>query len=77
MTREAAPIKATRYLAEGRLIVTAVANGKVTATARGDGAIHRLGYDGAWWCSCPARSDKCAHLYALRRVTAPDAGGWS
>lgn len=73
MVRETSAAKAGRYLIEGRIVVTAVSAGKVEATARGDGAVHRCGFDGSWWCSCPARSDQCAHLFALRRVTAPES----
>lgn len=78
MARENAAVKARRYLVEGRIIVTAVTGRQVEATARGDGAVHRMGFSGgAWWCSCPARSDRCAHLTALRQVTAPESDGAS
>jgi len=71
MTRESVPEKAARYLREGRLVVTAVSGDYVAALARGDGAIHQLGHEPGrgWWCSCPVRSDRCAHLAALRSVT--------
>ena len=74
MTRENAATKAMRYLTEGRLIVShARPNTSVRATCRGDGAVWRCGWDaGTWWCDCPARTDQCAHLRALRLVTAPD-----
>lgn len=73
MTRENAVSKAKRYLAEGRLVIIETRPGYVEATARGDGAIHRLGYlRGRWWCACPARSTQCSHLRALRLVTCPD-----
>lgn len=75
MTRTSAADKARTYLAEGRLIVIAAKPGTVTATCRGDGAIHDLGYrSGTWWCSCPCRTDQCAHLRALRLTTCPDLG---
>lgn len=72
--RENAQAKARRYLTEGRVIVThARANAIVRATCRGDGTVYQLGWDaGSWWCTCPARSDQCSHLHALRLVTAPD-----
>lgn len=72
--RENAATKARRYLTEARVIVTTAAPGNVTATARGDGAIYHLGYSGHWWCSCPVRTDQCAHLIALRLITCPDLG---
>jgi len=73
VTRENAFSKARRYLAEGRLVIAQAQPGYVEATARGDGAIYRLGYlRGQWWCACPARSDSCSHLLALRKVTAPE-----
>lgn len=68
MARESAATKATRYLAEGRLIVRAVGRGNVEATCRGDGAVYHVGWHGARWsCTCPARG-RCAHLIALGRV---------
>ena len=66
MSRETA----VRYLSEGR-IVTGVDGDQVTATCRGDGEVYQLGHEArrGWWCSCPVRSDRCAHLIALRSVT--------
>ena len=77
MTRENARSKATRYLIEGRIVITAVAPAHVTAIARGDGTLHRVTWHphrGGWSCTCPARSD-CAHLLAVRRVVAVDIDG--
>lgn len=72
-SREGAQAKARRYLVEGRVVLLRVAPGLVVARVRGDGAVHRCGYEhGAWWCSCPARTDQCAHLVAVRLTTAPD-----
>lgn len=69
MPREDALSKAKRYLGEARLLVTYVNGNKVIASCRGDGAVHKLTVDGwAWRCSCPARSDQCCHLRALRMV---------
>ena len=61
MSREDAVAKARRYLAEGRLLVTGVSGDHVTAACRGDGEIYRLGHNpgDGWWCSCPARTDRC------------------
>ena len=72
--RENAAAKGRRYLTEGRVIVTAARAGHyVRAAIRGDGTVYRAGWDaGTWWCRCPARTDQCAHLAALRLVTAPD-----
>lgn len=73
MARENAATKATRYLTEGRLIVTAVDRLEVHATCRGDGHLWHQHYRaGLWTCTCPARTDQCAHLRALRTVTAVD-----
>lgn len=72
--RENAASKGRRYLIEGRLIVTHARPGvSVRATCRGDGTVWHLGWDaGSWHCDCPARSDQCSHLLALRLTTAPD-----
>ena len=70
MPREAAHDKGRRYLTEGRLLLVSVSDDEIAARCRGDGEVHRLGFNGAdrWWCSCEARTDKCAHLVALRLV---------
>jgi hypothetical protein len=47
MSREDAATKARRYLAEGRLLVTAVSGDHVTAGCRGDGAVYRPGHNTA------------------------------
>ncbi len=71
--RESAAIKARRYLAEGRVTITDVRSDKVVAVVRGDGAHYDAGYaHGQWTCDCPAVTDRCSHLYALRLVTCPD-----
>lgn len=71
MSRESAEAKASRYLSQGRLIISRVAPGEVDATCRGDGAVYRVGYRrGQWFCDCPARG-RCAHLLALGLVVAP------
>lgn len=73
MTRETAAAKATRYLGEGRLVVERVERNRVAATCRGDGTRYRIRYQwGRWECSCPARTDGCAHLVAVRLVVAVD-----
>lgn len=70
MPRENAEAKGRRYLTEGRLLVVEVTDQRIRAFCRGDGALHRCGMDGGgrWWCMCPARGDRCAHLTALRLV---------
>ena len=72
--RENAATRGRRYLTEGRIVITSVQPGqRVRAAARGDGRIHRLGWHaGRWWCDCPARTDACSHLIALRLVVAID-----
>jgi hypothetical protein len=71
--RETAATKASRYLVEGRLVVTAVQQGKVTSSCRGDGHIWLQAYsNGVWRCTCPVVTDQCSHLLALRRVVAVD-----
>jgi len=75
--RENAFAKSRRYLIEGRLVVVEIVPGRIRATCRGDGQIYILRWvPESWWCSCPARSDQCAHLRALRTVTAPEASAW-
>jgi hypothetical protein len=71
MPREAADVKALRYLSSARLIVTKVDGRAIEAVCRGDsGVVYTLGWEAIpkWWCSCPAVRDHCAHLIALRRV---------
>lgn len=70
-SREGAESKGRRLLCEGRLIVTLARRGRVEATCRGNGAVHQLGFNGDWWCTCEARGT-CSHLVALRLITAPD-----
>lgn len=82
MSRESAAAKARRYLAEGRLLILHVHGPLIRAACRGDGQVYRLGHDPrhGWWCDCPARSRACAHLLALRLVTAvapDDQGAWT
>jgi hypothetical protein len=71
LTRETVAAKAARYLAEARLTVTAVSGDHVSAWCRGSGEVYRLGHEPGrgWWCSCPVRTDRCAHLIALQSVT--------
>lgn len=78
MPREPIADKARRYLTEGRVIVDLVTAKAVTASVRGDGAMHRTGWTPAtgWWCTCPASQNHpagdCSHRAALRLVTATD-----
>ncbi len=73
MTRENAAAKARRYLTEGRVVLTRVTPSSVKAIVRGDGATYTSIYRaGQWSCSCPARTDQCSHLRAVRLVTAPE-----
>lgn len=67
--REDAASKGRRYLTEGRLTIDAVTTDRVHAIAKGDGHQHDLGHKrGRWYCDCPARTDQCSHLVALRLV---------
>ena len=62
--------KATRLLAEGRLLIAEVDADTITASLEGDTGTHRLGLTpGGWWCSCPTPTPRCSHLAALRLVT--------
>jgi hypothetical protein len=72
MPRENAVTKGLRYLSEARLQILRVDGRVIAATCRGDGGeVYQLGYERArWWCSCPARGMRCAHLTALMRVVA-------
>jgi uncharacterized Zn finger protein len=75
MSRENAEDKGRRYLTEARLEVTGRHGDHVLARCRGDGEVYRLGHTVGigWWCRCPARTDRCAHLVALRLVTSRQA----
>ena len=71
--RENAAAKGRRYLTEGRVVLTHVSAGQVSASIRGDGTIHLASYrNGLWSCTCEARTPNCSHLVALRLCTAPD-----
>ncbi len=71
--RETVALKAKRYLSEGRVIIVAVEPGRVEAKVRGDGRIYTSGFvGGQWLCDCPAVSQGCCHLRALRLITAVD-----
>ena len=75
MARESARDKATRYLAEGRVIVTRVDRRAIVANIRGEGAMWRTWWTPTGWaCDCPheARTTRCSHIYALQRITAAD-----
>lgn len=75
--RESAFLKARRYLTEGRLLVVEVRQDRISALCRGDGAVYSLEFDPhGWHCDCPARTDQCAHLRALRLVTVQDRRSW-
>lgn len=71
MPRKNAATKGRRYLTEGRLTVHTVEDDLIVASCRGDSAVvYRLTWDpGGWDCTCPAVTDKCSHLRALRLVT--------
>ncbi len=80
MTRESAHDKGRRYLTEGRLAVRQVDRSGVIAFVRGDsGLLYRTEWspDLGWLCNCPARTDQCAHLVALRLVTVVNGEGAS
>ncbi|MFP5256075.1 MAG: hypothetical protein ACLGI8_09525 [Acidimicrobiia bacterium] len=73
MSRETARTKADRLLIEGRVVILEAGRYGVVARVRGEGVIHTTRYGfGAWTCTCPARTDQCSHLIALRRVVAID-----
>lgn len=81
MPRETVREKAVRLLADGKLRIHQVGDGKVTATIHGDTGTYRLGYHprvpGGWYCTCPYRPSEipaagqyamCSHLLALVAV---------
>jgi hypothetical protein len=76
MSRESAKSKSRRYIVEGRLRIDRVDGRTVHASCFGDGTIYTLGHDpvlpDGWHCDCPSRTLNCAHLLALRLVTAPN-----
>lgn len=68
--RENAEAKGRRYLTEGRLTLHRVDGTGADATCRGDGRLYCCGLHPTWewWCECPAKTDRCSHLVALRLV---------
>jgi hypothetical protein len=78
MPRESAHDKGRRYLTEGRLTIRQFSREHgVIAMVRGDGLAYRAEWspDWGWSCNCPARTDQCAHLVALRLVTVVNPEG--
>jgi len=70
--KENAAAKARRYLTEGRIIVTHVHSDITRARVRGDGAIYAVDIHGdTETCTCEAHTRHCAHLQAVRLITAP------
>jgi len=71
MTREMIEDKARRYLTEGRVVVTRLLGDTVDAACQGDSGSYELGHrpGRGWFCSCPARGDRCSHLAALWLIT--------
>jgi uncharacterized Zn finger protein len=72
MTATSIEAKALRDVAEGRLRILSVHNGRVFAECQGE-RLYTTGFsNGRWWCNCPARGP-CCHLVALRGVVAEPA----
>jgi uncharacterized Zn finger protein len=74
MPHESAEDKALRYLASARIRLVLVNDRTVRGIARGSDRFYRFGWDppDSWFCTCPARSDKCCHLRGAQLVcTAP------
>jgi uncharacterized Zn finger protein len=69
---ESVEAKSHRYLAEGRLTIELVSQGRVVANCRGNrGDTYAIDYDPRrrkWSCSCPSRR-RCCHVTAARLVT--------
>ncbi len=66
-------MKARRYLVEGRVVIRSVDDyaGTCTADVRGSGAIYTTGRsERGWECSCDAYGVNCAHILAVKGVTA-------
>ncbi len=73
MSRENVHEKAIRYLAEGRIRIRLCNehDAEIDADVRGLGAVYSTGRNAdGWHCDCPARTIDCAHVIALRIVTA-------
>lgn len=72
MARESVEEKALRYIAEGRVNVVAVDQGRNTATVEVKGS-HPSPYKvdfrgGEWTDNCDARVSRCAHVVAASMV---------
>lgn len=70
--RESIHAKAVRYLAEGRVrvLVCNEDSGVITADVRGLGSSYTTGRDNqGWFCDCQAHRE-CAHIVALKLITA-------
>lgn len=68
--RENAQARAVRFLATDRVMIRCVDERGVLAHVRGDsGHVRTVIFKfGAWSCDCPARSENCAHVIAVKNV---------
>jgi hypothetical protein len=73
VTRESAYDKASRLLAEGRVIVLEANKYGFAASVRGEGHVYCTRWTwGQWQCTCEARRPTCSHIAACRRISAID-----
>lgn len=71
--RESAYAKASRLLAEGRVIVTELAQRGITATVRGEGHVYvTTCHFRVWECTCENPRPTCSHIAALKRISSID-----
>jgi uncharacterized Zn finger protein len=76
--RESLPVKARRYLAEGRVEVVRRVPGLAVAYVRGTEETHEVRWERGrgWRCTCPGGSYRpCSHRLAVSLIVAPDREG--
>jgi uncharacterized Zn finger protein len=76
--RESLPVKARRYLAEGRVEVVRRVPGLAIAHIRGTEETHEVRWERrrGWRCTCQAGTYRpCSHRLAVALVVAPDREG--
>lgn len=72
--RENAATRALRLLIEARVMIKRIDDRGVLAEVRGDsGSLRTVTFEiDRWFCDCPARGERCAHVRAVQLVTVPD-----
>lgn len=85
MTRLTPEQKAVAYLSEGKvkIIDHSLTEGRAEAEVYGSAEepytvrFSRVSNIGTWHCTCPAKSDRCAHLIAVKLISPLHITEWT